>query len=170
MRKELETVCEQEVQVCGWFSGYKRVGRWSLLDRFQNKFRGASIIVFAERMVTTKHDWMRSHSARPRDVPNFFLAWQWIWASGTNSDFKSGMYRRKKNRVACWWHFPFSGKAPFCSFCGVAWKAYKKFHTIKAKIWHCSTTFPTLTRSCFHLRKHICKISPVSCSPLPGSS
>ena len=71
----------------------------------------------------------------------------------------------KQNRVACWWHFPFSGKAPFCSFCGVAWKAYKKCRTIKDKICHCSITFPTLTRSCFHLRKHICKISPVCASP-----
>ena len=39
---------------------YTLAWRWSLLDRFQNKFWWASITVFASRMVT-KHDWMRSH-------------------------------------------------------------------------------------------------------------
>ena len=29
----------------------------------------------------------------------------------------------KQNRVACWWHFPFSGKARLSAFCGIALKA-----------------------------------------------
>ena len=52
-------------------------------------------------------------------------------------------------------------QARFSSFCGVALKAYRRMFYKKRPNLAVQYHFPH-PRSCFHLRKHICKFSPIS--------